>query len=149
MKWIYEKNVSWAPGRLLCVHAGLSNSGDAEKQIRGLLARDLGCMNLYKQDECGHRDLGRFNAFSSRSIHKDGKLNGVMAIPDELTGEAVIVSGHHGFRQIDGDRMILDDSGGVVADGSIEAIILPERILIGHDGGVEYRVGREESSRLC
>ena len=52
-------------------------------------------------------------------------------------GDTLLVSGHHGFTVAAGNRIIVDSSGGYV-DASkgqlLEALVLPERVLVGHDG---------------
>jgi hypothetical protein len=49
----------------------------------------------------------------------------------ELEGEAILVSGHHGFTHRSGNRLIVDTSGGKGGDHNpIEAVILPSRKLV-------------------
>jgi hypothetical protein len=49
----------------------------------------------------------------------------------ELEGEAILVSGHHGFTHRCGNRLIIDTSGGKAGDHNpIEAVIFPSRKLV-------------------
>ena len=53
-------------------------------------------------------------------------------MPEELAGRAVLVSGHHGYRSVDGDRVIMDGSGGR-PQRPLEAIVLPSKEVVSSD----------------
>lgn len=115
--WVYDVPVSFAPGRLVCVHAGLLTNGSLEEQLAGLHARNLEARAL----QVG--GYGRFEALSGRKE--------VERMHPELAGRALLVSGHHGFTKQSGDRLIVDTSGGRHGeDNPIEAVILPARKLV-------------------
>lgn len=105
--------VPFHPGRLICVHAGLSRRGDADAQIEDLKRRDIGSRVL-------QQTLGRFEAMSGRMD--------VMSVPAALWGKALVVSGHHHTREIGEYRAIVDRSGGTAEP--IEALLLPSRTLV-------------------
>jgi len=42
MRLVYDGETSWAPGRIVCLHAGLLHNRPAEAQINALVRRDLG-----------------------------------------------------------------------------------------------------------
>ena len=80
--------------------------------------------------------------------------------PELLADGALLVSGHHGlsFASDQGDRIILDRCGGQpehLHSHPLEAILLPDRLVLGHDGSERAlttqaeRVGvkREEEER--
>jgi hypothetical protein len=115
--WVYDAPVSFAPGRLVCVHAGLLTDGSLEEQLAGLHAKNLEARAL----QVG--GYGRFEAFSGRAE--------VERMHPELVGRALLVSGHHGYTQQSGDRLIVDTSGGRYGDENpIEAVVLPCRRLV-------------------
>lgn len=116
--WVYDQQVPWPPGRLVCAHAGLDPHSSAELQIEGLKARDPSNAILYEKG-----DPGRFLAMS-------GRTNAFPMHPD-LEGKAVLVSGHHGVFHIAGDRIINDLSGGCPGPVTpLTAILLPSRKVL-------------------
>ena len=120
MLWLYEAERTW--GRVVCVHAGLTYDEPLAPQLAALRARDLSAGCLF-----ANGDSGRLAAMCER--------RGVEPMHPELTGRALLISGHHGFDRMEVDRIIIDASGGRPATGRpIQAIILPERTVIGSDG---------------
>jgi len=117
LEWVVDFPVSFEPGRVVCVHAGLEKK-HAEEQIEALAKRDLSKSILLE-----NRDPGRFSAFSGR--------RNVLDMPRELKGKALLISGHHGFNRIKKDRIVLDLSGGrPTLKTPLQAMILPERTII-------------------
>ena len=117
MLWVFDARVDFAPGRIVCVHAGLFTSGSLEEQLVGLRNKNLAAREL----QVG--GYGRFEAFSGRRE--------VEEMHPELEGKAILVSGHHGTTYQRGDRLIVDTSGGKYGDHNpIEAVILPSRKLV-------------------
>merc|ERR1711879_941429 len=90
-----------------------------EPQLEALRARRMDAPEVQPEE------FGRVSAFSGRS-----KVSGMH--PD-LEGQAILVSGHHGCRRLQGDRLIIDQSGGNHGM-ALEAIVLPERLIIDHLG---------------
>lgn len=65
----------------------------------------------------------RFSAFSGR--------DGVLPMHPELERSAILVSGHHGFVDLVGNRIIMDMSGGKPTKTKpLSAIVLPERRVV-------------------
>ena len=125
LQWVHEQAVPWGPGRLVCVHAGFDGGKSSALQLERLHARDLGAAVLHEDG-----DSGRLSALSGR--------HGVLPLPAELQGKAILVSGHHGFADLSHghpDRIVMDRSGGVPGR-PLEAVLLPERTIIGSDGRV-------------
>ena len=85
------------PRQLIAVHVGLHAASPVLPQIEALRARDASATVL----QVGA--WGRFEAFSGR--------NEVAQMHPELAGQAILVSGHHGWLHIKGDRLICDSSG--------------------------------------
>lgn len=138
LAWVHDETFVW--GRLVCVHAGLDSRSPVNPQLEALAARDLSASCLHSrvgssQDFArsdGTPDQGRLAALCDRASAEP--------MHPELFGRAVLISGHHGFTRLDGDRIILDASGGRPADGRpLEAILLPNRIVMGSDGSVQDR----------
>lgn len=124
LKWVHEERVRWDPGRLICVHAGLRSGVCADLQLRALHARRLA------GDHAALYEDNRKARFASMHGRRD-----VLRLPEDLRGKAVLMSGHHGICKIEGDRIIIDASGGRPRPGHpIQAVIFPERILMGSDG---------------
>jgi len=115
LKWVHEEAVSFPPGRVTCVHAGLVESDSAEAQLEALRQRDLSAKVLHHND-----DPGRIAAFSARDISVEN-------MHPELEGTSLLVSGHFGKFLMKGSRIINDRNGGC---GPMEAVILPERKVI-------------------
>ena len=71
-------------------------------------------------------------------------------MPKELEGHGVLVSGHHGMSFVEGDRIVLDRCGGKPEAFSapfchpLEAVILPERLVLGHDGSARKLTSKTE-----
>lgn len=117
MLWVHEVERTW--GRVVSVHAGLDCSAPLEPQLRALRARDLSASCLHDKGT----DSGRLVPLCSRQS--------VEPIHPQLAGRSLLISGHHGLSRIDGDRIILDASGGVPGPGRpIQAIVLPERTVL-------------------
>ena len=67
----------------------------------------------------------------------------------ELAGRAMLVSGHHGFTRLQGDRVIMDTSGGRVGDEwPVEAIILPARTVVGSKPAPAPRAAARNLARM-
>ena len=83
-------------------------------------------------------DKGRNPAFCGRTD--------VLPLPPELQGRAMLVSGHHGFADLahgHADRIVCDRSGGTPKeDRPLEAVLLPERTVVGSDGSVTTLLDR-------
>ena len=123
MQWVYEQEVPWAPGRIVCVHAGLNPQRGLDRQLAALRKRDVSSTVL--------RSCGRSQGVAALCGRKD-----VLQQHPELEGRALLVSGHHGFRDVSesGERIILDNSGGCPSRSvPLEALILPERIVVAHN----------------
>ena len=117
LAWVYDTPVDFAPGRLICVHAGLFTKGSLEEQLAALRSHRLDSPAL----QVG--GYGRFEALSGRRE--------VEQMHPELEGTALLVSGHHGFTRQHADRLIVDTSGGRCGDEHpIEAVVLPSRRLV-------------------
>jgi len=130
MLWVHEADRTW--GRVVCVHAGLNCESPLAPQLAALKARDLSASCLFAGS-----DSGRIAAMSER--------RSVEPMHPELTsleGErpSWLVSGHHGFTSLEGKRLIIDASGGLPAPGRpIQAVILPERAVVGSDPTGAFR----------
>ena len=117
--WAYDTAVPFGPGRLVCVHAGLDPSAPTEVQLAALAARRINSTVLYENG-----DPARFSAFVGRSA--------VVPAPADARDTMFLVSGHHGFHSVEGNRFIIDASGGVPATGRpIQALVLPDRVTLG------------------
>eukprot|EP00747_Dinoflagellata_sp_TGD_P210216 gnl/TRDRNA2_/TRDRNA2_83515_c0_seq2.p1 gnl/TRDRNA2_/TRDRNA2_83515_c0~~gnl/TRDRNA2_/TRDRNA2_83515_c0_seq2.p1 ORF type:complete len:331 (+),score=40.63 gnl/TRDRNA2_/TRDRNA2_83515_c0_seq2:288-1280(+) len=116
LAWVHEAAVPFAPGRLICVHAGLEDSTSVEEQLQALRALDPFAPAIQRED------LSRVEALSGR--------RNVQGMPRELRGRALLVSGHHGFTRISSDGRIICDTCGGNDRLPLEAVILPaaERI---------------------
>lgn len=120
LKWIHVQPVPFPPGYVVAVHAGLEKSRDLTDQLEALHNRDLAADILFKK-KCKERVIPFVGRTSVEPMH------------EELQGRAILVSGHHGFFHMEGDRIICDKSGGHAGPRRpLEAIILPERKIIGH-----------------
>lgn len=123
LQWVHEQAVAWAPGQLICVHAGLDEKQPVAAQLERLRARDLTAKVLRHEG-----DAGRLSALSGR--------RNVLTLPAELRGRALLVSGHHGFCDLShgcSDRIVMDRGGGVPSR-PLDAILLPERTVVSSDG---------------
>jgi hypothetical protein len=122
LSWVHDQNLDYAPHRLICVHAGLRGDVSAEAQLAALKAKDLAADVLNERG-----DVARFAAFMGRAA--------VLPSPPDL-GDAYVVSGHHGFHKIAGNRVIIDASGGEPSmRDPIQAFILPDRTVVDSSGG--------------
>ena len=107
------------PEKLICVHAGLNPAVPAEEQLIALRNRDLLSSAILTEG-----DPTRIAPLSNRSD--------VSKMHADLEGRAILVSGHHGYLHEDGDRYIIDLSGGIpTKDRPLCALILPDRKIIG------------------
>ena len=111
--------------RIICVHAGLEPSKALDLQMHALRQRDLADEVLHEAS-----DAARMPAMTGREA--------VLPMHPELGDEALLISGHHGISQAHAGmrRIILDRSGGkpsALEQHPLEALVLPERIVIGHD----------------
>ena len=130
--WVYDAPVGFAPGRLVCVHAGLFTKGSLEEQLAALHSRRLDAPAL----QVG--GYGRLEAFSGRQE--------VEQMHPELEGTALLVSGHHGFTCQHADRLIVDTSGGRCGDEyPIEAVVLPSRRLVSSTPGTSLSLTLSDS----
>lgn len=119
LQWVHDQHLPHPPGRLVCVHAGLKPGADVEAQIEALKRRDLAADILHERRRDGTADISRFAAFHGRG--------------DVLksTADFYLVSGHHGFHRVKGNRVILDASGGSpTPDRPLQAFILPFREVV-------------------
>ena len=136
MQWVHDVERSW--GRVVCVHAGLDCKAPLTPQLAALNARDLSASCLFAKG-----DSGRLLPLCERSAVEPHH-------PELANIGALLVSGHHGFASLQGDRLILDASGGRPAAGRpIQAVILPERAIIGSDGSgmaLEELIGAKEAA---
>lgn len=119
----HDAPIPFGPGRLICVHAGLSPYVPAEEQIDRLRARDILSPSIQHRD-----DASRIPALHSRGD--------VIPMHPDLVGKAIVVSGHHGTMDVNrGDRIIMDLSGGTPSeDRPLACIVLSatERFVVGH-----------------
>lgn len=105
--WVHDQPISFAPYRIVCVHAGLVSDLPLQPQLEGLKGRRVEDKNLQKI-------WGRMDPLLGR---KD-----VIGMHPELKDSALFVSGHHGVRKFTDNRFVLDLSGGNTY-GSLEALI--------------------------
>ena len=119
LPWIWERKTSWAPFNVKCVHAGML-SEDCSAQLEGLRSRDLSSAALLNTVK------GNYHCLSGRED--------VEAMPPELDGQCALVSGHHNKTLVQGDRYIIDFGGGRPQQ-SMEALILPSRVIVNSDDG--------------
>ena len=125
LQWVHKQPVAWAPGQLICVHAGLDETQPAAAQLGPLLARDLTAKVLHENG-----DAGRVAALSGRK--------NVLPLPAELCGRSLLVSGHHGFCDLShgcSERIVMDRGGGVPSH-PLDAVVLPERTVVSSDGSI-------------
>ena len=135
LEWIVELDLEFAPGRMLCVHAGIAAAYPLEDQLLALRSRD------WRAEALQPEEFGRLLAFSARKA--------VLKQHPDLVGRALTVSGHHGKRwsgdgadatpapgeetpttEMVGERIVLDVSGGRAGGLPLEAIVLPTREVI-------------------
>ena len=120
LKWVHEEKVSFPPGKIICTHAGLNPTISSSLQLKALHAKNLFDSSIHPKND---KFLGRFEPFHGRES--------MLPIPPDLKGKAILVSGHHGFTYVKGDRYVIDVSGGVpCAHTPIQALILPERVVV-------------------
>eukprot|EP00656_Telonema_subtile_P002018 TRINITY_DN10879_c0_g1_i3.p1 TRINITY_DN10879_c0_g1~~TRINITY_DN10879_c0_g1_i3.p1 ORF type:complete len:259 (+),score=33.17 TRINITY_DN10879_c0_g1_i3:114-890(+) len=91
--WVWECDTGFAPGSVLCVHAGLDSESAMLEQLEALRRRDLCAEVLWDE-------AGECCSFSGRC--------GVLGMPGELAGGVLLVSGHHGMTMVEGDRVVVD-----------------------------------------
>jgi len=115
LEWVHEETVSFPPGRVTCVHAGLVADIPADAQLEALRQRDFSMKVLHQEG-----DPGRIASFSARD-------QSVRRMHPELEGKSLLVSGHFGEFLMRGSRIINDRNGG---RGPMEAVVLPERKII-------------------
>ena len=120
LEWAVDLSTAFTPGRVVAVHAGLNTTRPLTPQIDQLLARHYDSPALRSE-----RDVSRWVAFHERVIPKP--------MHPELEGKAILVSGHHSTYYNQGDRYIIDASGGTPsANGPLQALVLPERTITTH-----------------
>ena len=140
LEWVYVRSVDWEGGisTLVCVHAGLNPAAPLQAQLRALRERDMSDPVLYagsrdKQLEDGclsnERPGERIEALCGRSE--------LFPLHPDHSSSSIVVSGHHGvsFSSQNHHRIILDRSGGK-GKLPLEAIVLPQKRVIAHDGSV-------------
>jgi len=119
----HDAPIPFGPGRLICVHAGLSPDVPAEEQLERLRARDILSPSIQHPD-----DASRIPALHSRGA--------VIPMHRDLVGKAIVVSGHHGTMDVNsGDRIIMDLSGGTPSENRPLACMVlsaTERFVVGH-----------------
>ena len=147
LEWVYVRSVDWEGGisTLVCVHAGLNPAAPLQAQLRALRERDMSDPVLYAgsrdrqlEDGClsNERPGERIEALCGRSelfqLHPD-----LFQLHPDHSSSSIVVSGHHGvsFSSQNHHRIILDRSGGK-GKLPLEAIVLPRKRVIGHDGSV-------------
>ena len=108
LSWVHTTPLPGPPCRLIAVHAGLHSASPLQPQMDALERRDASSPALQVQN------WGRIEAFSGRRE--------VESMHPELRGLALLVSGHHGWLSVEGDRIICDTSGGY-AHRALEAIV--------------------------
>ena len=120
LEWCIDLPTSFAPGRLIAVHAGLHTQRPLCPQLEQLLARNYDAPDLISEGK-----LSRITATHDRGS--------VEPMHPELAGKAILVSGHHSKFHQQADRYIIDASGGrPSASRPIQALVLPERSIITH-----------------
>ena len=120
LEWAVDLPTSFAPGRLIAIHAGLSFEKPAKPQIDQLLARNYDAPDLVSKG-----DLSRSIAFHDRQH--------VKPMHPDLDGKAILVSGHHSMYYNLGDRYIIDASGGTPSTNKpLQALVLPDRSITAH-----------------
>ena len=120
LEWVVDLPTSFAPGRVVGVHAGLNTTQPLTPQLAQLLNRDYDAPALFSK-----RDVSRWVAFHERGIAKP--------MHPELDGKAILVSGHHSMHYNLGDRYIIDASGGTPSvNRPLQALVLPERTITTH-----------------
>lgn len=126
MAWCDDRAVTFAPGRVVCVHAGLDVNRPAELQLAALQRRDP-----FDPDVLKPGCAGRIMAFSERNF--------CVPMHPDLDGNALLISGHHGFTKVTGGRFIIDASGGNPDTDAktIDAVVLPDRTL--YDSAGRFR----------
>ena len=136
LDWVVDKTYPW--GRLVAVHAGLQTEQPLSPQLDALARRDLADPALFSDG-----DRGRLAPLCDRRTVRGMHPELAAASPT-----AVLVSGHHGFADIGTERVILDASGGRPGPGQpLQALILPERCVLGSDGSART-FGRSGSPSL-
>ena len=131
LQWIHEEECDgdgWGEGtrRLMCVHAGLASEKPLEPQLTALRKRDLTSDAILSPNGKGGVDRARVSPLIDRAE--------ILGMHPELHG-TLLISGHHGISYREGRRIVLDRSGGKVADDvPLEALILPRGTVVGHDG---------------
>ena len=120
LEWCVDLPTSFAPGRLIAVHAGIHAQRPLSGQLDQLLTRNHDAPDLVSEGK-----IGRITAIHARGA--------VEPMHPELAGKAIVVSGHHGKSHQHEDRYIIDASGGrPSASRPIQALVLPERSIIAH-----------------
>ncbi|KAL6988365.1 Tyrosine-protein phosphatase rlph2 [Sarracenia purpurea var. burkii] len=113
--WVHEEDdvcVETEEGikhfKLIAVHAGLEKAKGVEEQLKLLKARDT--------------RVPKVEALSGRK--------NVWDIPKELTTyPTIVVSGHHGKLAIEGNRLIIDEGGGL-ENNPVAAVVLPSMKIV-------------------
>eukprot|EP00252_Welwitschia_mirabilis_P017571 TRINITY_DN38915_c0_g1_i1.p1 TRINITY_DN38915_c0_g1~~TRINITY_DN38915_c0_g1_i1.p1 ORF type:complete len:318 (-),score=34.37 TRINITY_DN38915_c0_g1_i1:304-1227(-) len=111
--WMHEEVVSIGDTekgdvKLIAVHAGLEKTKSVKEQLELLMNRDV--------------TLPRIEPLSGR--------RNVWEIPSELLEtNTLLVSGHHGVLYMEGNRFIIDESGGL-EHRPIAAIVFPSRKIV-------------------
>lgn len=124
LAWVADLSVPFAPGRVICVHAGLKHDADPEAQVVALKARDFRDPVLLAGSGDGGVDPGRLAGMSERST--------VRAMPPSLGEDTCwLVSGHHHAVEMRGRRVIMDNAGGAPgARNPLSAVVLPSLTVV-------------------
>ena len=154
LEWVYVRSVDWEGGisTLVCVHAGLNPAAPLQDQLRALSERDMSDPVLYAgsssrkreatagkqlEDGCLPEDGYRSNERPGERIEALCGRSELFPLHPDHSSSSIVVSGHHGvsFSSQNHHRIILDRSGGK-GKLPLEAIVLPQKRVIGHDGSV-------------
>lgn len=157
LEWVYERSVDWEGGisTLVCVHAGLNPAAPLQAQLRALRERDMSDPVLYAGSSSRTREATAGKQLEDGCLPEDGctlsdERPAIHERIEALCGRSelfplhpdhslssIVVSGHHGvsFSSQNHHRIILDRSGGK-GKLPLEAIVLPRKRVIGHDGSV-------------
>ena len=133
LKWVHEQRVPDGEGwggitDIMCVHAGLASERPLDAQLDALRRRDLTSEILLGSNGKGGIDKARLTPMIDRS-----EL--LQQHPDLLNSSTLLCSGHHGIAYQEDNRIVLDRSGGKIDKSQpLEAMILPSRTVVGHDG---------------
>jgi hypothetical protein len=139
LEWYAEIEVQWEKSevsKVLCMHAGLNNDKAVATQLEAMQNRDLNADELY--DTEGTLIPGGDHV-RGKPLFAFGRESTSLLLHPELmkSKDTLQVSGHYGYSFASGNRIVLDRSAGDTESSEehpMEAIILPERTVLAHDG---------------